>query len=161
VKPWRHAPDPIGEAARGPGSPLLADAPGPEARAHHAHTLRVHVDAEPGRLTPILAPSTWARRITLGTIFEPLLRYVPSDAQGPARYARRLARSWHVMPSGLEIRIELEPGVTFHDGRPLTTSDVQFTLDAVRDPHKGIDHLRAMLDDVEAIEVIRSREVHL
>ena len=47
------------------------------------------------------------------------------------------------MPSGLEIRIELEPDVTFHDGRPLTTSDVQFTLDAIRDPHKGVDHLRA------------------
>jgi peptide/nickel transport system substrate-binding protein len=166
VKPWRHAPDPIGEAARAPGSPLLADASTPEARAARPHTLRIHVDAEPGRLTPILQPSQWARRITVGTIFEPLLRYVPppeAQAQGGqgARYAPRLARSWRVMPSGLEIRIELEPSATFHDGRPLTTSDVQFTLDAIRDPRRAVDQLRPMLDDVEAIELLTTHELRL
>jgi ABC-type transport system substrate-binding protein len=166
VKPWRHAPDPVAEAEHAPKSKVLSGLSdlGPteaEVHAQRGHTLRIHVDAEPGRLTPIVEPTTWARRITLGTIFEPLLRYVPPDAQGPGRYAPRLARSWRVMPNGLEIRIELEPNVTFHDGRPLTTSDVQFTLDAVRDPHKGIDHLRAMLDDVEAIELITSHEVRL
>ncbi|MBV8761730.1 MAG: hypothetical protein JO257_30830 [Deltaproteobacteria bacterium] len=119
------------------------------------------MDAEPGRLTPILAPSLWARRITLGTIFEPLLRYAPPDASGPGHYAPRLARSWRVMPGGMEIRIELEPGVTFHDGRPLTTSDVQFTLDSVRTPGKGVDQLRPLLDDVEAIELITSHEIRL
>jgi peptide/nickel transport system substrate-binding protein len=62
---------------------------------------------------------------------------------------------------GLEIRIELEPHVTFHDGRPLTSSDVQFTLDAVRDPRRGVDHLRPMLDDVEAVELITPTEVRL
>ena len=162
VKPWRHAPDPTAEAARAPGSPALADLTGDaDVHASRGHTLRVDVDAEPGRLTAIVEPTTWARRITLGTIFEPLLRYVPPDGSGPGRYAPRLARSWRVMPNGLEIRIELEPNVTFHDGRPLTTSDVQFTLDAVRDPRKGIDHLRPMLDDVEAIELISPRELRL
>jgi len=162
VKPWRHAPDPTSEAARAPGSPALADGAGEqEVHAARAHTLRVHVDAEPGRLTPIVGPTLWARRITLGTIFEPLLRYVPPDGQGPGRYAPRLAQSWRVMPSGLEVRIELEPNVTFHDGHPLTASDVQFTLDAIRDPHKGIDHLRPMLEDIEAIELITAHEVRL
>lgn len=163
VKPWRHAPDPTSEAANAPGSPALADTPSEqEIHAARAHTVRIHVDAEPGRLTPLVAPTQWARRITLGTIFEPLLRYVPPENGAAAgRYAPRLAQSWRVMPSGLEIRIEIEPNVTFHDGKPLTTSDVQFTLDAVRDPHKGVDHLRAMLEDVEAIELITSREIRL
>jgi peptide/nickel transport system substrate-binding protein len=162
VKPWRHAPDPTTEAASAPSSPVLAEANGEqEVHAARAHTLRVHVDAEPGRLTPLVSPTVWARRITLGTIFEPLLRYLPPDAQGPGRYAPRLAQSWRVMPSGLEIRIELTPNVTFHDGHPLTASDVQFTLDAIRDPHKGIDHLRLMLDDVEAIELITAHELRL
>jgi peptide/nickel transport system substrate-binding protein len=162
VKPWRHAPDPTAEAARAPGSPALADLPGDaDVHASRGHTLRVHVDADPGRLTAIVEPTTWARRITLGTVFEPLLRYVPPDGAGPGRFAPRLARSWRVMPNGLEIRLELEPNVTFHDGHPMTSSDVQFTLDAVRDPRKGIDHLRPMLDDVEAIELITSHEVRL
>ncbi len=162
VKPWRHAPDPTSEAERAPQSPVLADTPSEsDLHAGRTHTLRIAVDAEPGRLTAILEPSLWARRITLGTIFEPLLRYVPPDAAGAGHYAPRLARSWQVMPNGLEVRVVLEPGVLFHDGTPLTTSDVQFTLDAVRDPHKGIDHLRPLLDDVEAIELITSQELRL
>ena len=161
VRPWRHAPDPASEAEHVPGSRAL-EAPGePDVHAARSHTLRIHVDAEPGRLTPLVAPSLWARRITLGTIFEPLLRYAPPDGRGAGRYAPRLARAWRVMPSGLEIRVELEPGVTFHDGHPLTAGDVQFTLDAVRDPRKGVDHLRPMLDDVEAIELVSPHEVRL
>lgn len=165
VKPWRHAPDPTAEAARAPVSPALALGQGSseaEVRAARSHTLRVHVDAEPGRLHPLLSPTTWGRRITLGTVFEPLLRYVPPEgALTAGRFAPRLARSWRVMPSGTEIRIELEPGVKFHDGRPLTTSDVQFTLDAVRDPRRGIDHLRPLLEDVEAVELITTYELRL
>jgi peptide/nickel transport system substrate-binding protein len=168
VKPWRHAPDPTAEAqaaaqsAQSAASAALSDAPGePNLQLARAHTLRIHVDAEPGRLTPLVAPSVWARRITLGTIFEPLLRYLPPDGQTPAHYAPRLARSWRVAPSGLEIRLELEPDVTFHDGHPLTAADVQFTLDAVRDPHKAVDQLRPMLDDIEAVELVSPHELRL
>src|SRR5881394_2997825 len=93
VKPWRHAPDPTAEAVSVPGSQVLTqeDAPS-EAQviANRSHTLRIHMDADPGRLTPILDPSIWAKRITVGTIFEPLLRYEPADANGPARFTGRL-----------------------------------------------------------------------
>jgi peptide/nickel transport system substrate-binding protein len=165
VKPWRHAPDPTTEAQAEPASHVLANLSGQsdeELRTSRPHTLRIDVDAEPGRLTPLVEPSLWARRITLGTIFEPLLRYVPPETgQGPGRYEPRLARSWHVMPGGQEIRVELEPDVKFHDGQHMTTSDVQFTLDAVRTPRKGLEHLRAMLDDVQAIELVTPTELNI
>lgn len=157
VKPWRHAADPMAEAATAPGSPVLAEEPAAaDVRAQRGHTLRIHMDAEPGRLSPVLSPSVWTRRILLGTVFEPLVRY-----EGSGHYAPRLARSWRVLSGGTEIRIELEPGATFHDGRPLTSSDVQFTLDTVRSPHKGVDHLRALLDDVDAVELITSHELRV
>ncbi len=163
VKPWRHAPDPTSEAASAPSSPALADiSAAAEVRAARGHTLRIHVDADPGRLNPLVSPTVWGRRITQGTIFEPLIRYLPPEPGHTAgRYAPRLAQSWRVMPGGQEIRIELAPGVTFSDGHPMTSSDVQFTLDAVRDPRKGIDHLRSMLADVFAVELITSHEVRL
>lgn len=163
VKPWRHAPDPTSEAANAPGSPILAggDATEQQVVAARSHTLRVHMHAEPGRLSAILDPSMWARRVLLGNVFEPLLRYVPPDANGPARYTSRLARSWRVMPGGQEIRIELQPGVTFHDGHPLTSIDVQFTLDAIRSPARNVDHLRPMLDDIFRVELITPLEVRL
>lgn len=163
VKPWRHAPDPTAEAARAPVSPALAEiGSAAEVRAARAHTLRVHVDADPGRLHPLLAPSVWARRILVGTVFEPLIRYAPPEAgQVAGRYTPRLARSWRVMPSQLEIRIELEPTASFHDGRNLTSMDVQFTLDAIRDPRRGVDQYRAMLEDVIAVELITTHELRL
>ena len=165
VKPWRHAPDPTSEAARAPSSPALADvSAAAEVRAARGHTLRVHVDAEPGRLNPLLSPSVWGRRITHGTIFEPLIRYLPPEAGHTAgRFAPRIARSWQVVnvPGGTEIRIELEPGVQFSDGHPLTSSDVQFTLDAIRDPRRGVDHLRPMLADVFAVELITTHQVRI
>lgn len=162
VKPWRHAPDPTTEAARAPASPVLAEAPDEAAvLAQRPHTLRIHMDAEPGKLSPVVEPSLWARRILVGTVYEPLLRYVPPDAQGPARFTGRLARSWRVMPNGVEIRIELQPGVTFHDGRPLTSSDVQFTLDRMRDSRFNVRHLRPMLEDIDTVELVAPLELRL
>ncbi len=163
VKPWRHAPDPTAEGVRAPGSPALADvSTAAELRAARAHTLRIQLDADPGRLHPLLAPTTWGRRITLGAVFEPLLRYLPPEpGQTAGRYAPRIARAWRVMPSGLEIRIEIQQGVKFHDGRQLTTSDVQFTLDAIRDPRRGVAHLYPMLADIEAVELITTYELRI
>jgi len=58
VKPWRHAPDPTAEAARAPGSRVLAELPAEAAvQASRPHTLRIHLDADPGRLTPVVSPS--------------------------------------------------------------------------------------------------------
>jgi len=98
-------------------------------------------------------------------VFEPLIRYVPPDPGSPAgRYEPRLARSWRVVTppwGGLEVRIELEPNATFHDGHPLTSVDVQFTLDAIRDPKRNIDGFRRLLEDVSAVELITPTEVRL
>ena len=165
VKPWRHAPDPADEASRAPRSAALAhDEAGVAIRGERAHTLRVHVDAEVRALNPLVSPSLWTRRITLGPVFETLIRYLPPEGgagAGPGRYAPGLARSWRIAPSGREIVLELEPGVTFHDGRPLTSLDVQFSLDAVRDPRRNVDHLRPLLADIESVELITARSLRL
>jgi peptide/nickel transport system substrate-binding protein len=164
VQPWRHAVDPLAAAAAAaPRSPVLApkDDEGESWRGAREHTLRIHLDAEPARLHPLLSPSVAGRRVVMGTVFEPLLAYQPSeDGKGAGHYAPRLARSWRVAPNGLEIRIELEEA-TFHDGHPMTSLDVQFTLDVVRDPRRGIDHLRGLLAEVEAVELVTAREVRV
>ena len=42
-----------------------------------------------------------------------------------------LAESWEVTPDGLTYTFRLRPGLTWHDGKPLTASDVAFTLDRI------------------------------
>lgn len=149
-------------AAAAPPSPVLvAQDDGELVRGARDHTLRIHLEAEPARLHPLLNPSIATRRIVMGTVFEPLISYQPmQDGAGLGHYVPRLARSWRVMPSGLEIRIELEPA-TFHDGHSMTSLDVQFTLDAIRDPRHGIDHLRSMLAEVEAVELLTAKELRI
>ncbi len=133
-------------------------------RARRSHTLRIHMDAEPRSLHPLLAPSQWTRRAVLGTVFEPLIRYAPpagGAGAGPGRYLPGLARSWRIQGGGTEIILELDPAARFHDGRPLTAVDVQFTLDTVRDPARRIDHLRGALAAVTAVEMVTQRSLRI
>lgn len=42
-----------------------------------------------------------------------------------------LAESWNAAPDGKSLSFKLRPGVTWHDGKPLTSADVKFTLEKV------------------------------
>lgn len=157
-KPWRHAPEPEVQSEIAMRSDLLAEeAERIEARHRRAHTLRVHLRSRPGHLNPMVEPSIWTLRIAADTVFESLVRYVPPEGgagAGPGRYLPGLARSWRVSPGGREIRIDLEPEVSFSDGRRMTSVDVQFSLDAVRDTRIDAGHLREHFRGVTAVELI-------
>ncbi len=49
----------------------------------------------------------------------------------------RLAKDWNVSPDGLTYTFNLEEGVVFHDGSPLTAKDVVWTFDRLRNPDSG------------------------
>ena len=103
-------------------------------------------------------------RAATDTIFETLIRYVPpagGAGAGPGRYVPGLARAWRVAAGGREIRLELEPGVTFHDGRRFTATDVQFSLDSARDPRVPTEYLRRALADIEVVDKINERELRI
>src|SRR5688500_18383777 len=90
VKPWRHAPDPKAVADAVPRSAaLVREEEDLAVRARRGHTLRIHMDAEPRSLHPLLSPSQWTRRAVVGTDFETLIRYDPPEGgtgAGPGRY---------------------------------------------------------------------------
>ncbi len=170
-KYWRHLPEPEAEpaqpsiagdhAAPGAGEPA---GPQPEAPRDRATTLRIHMDVLPRHLNPLVVPSVGTLRVSQDTIFETLIRYRPpagGAGAGPGRYEPGLATGWRVSPGGKEIRIDLRAGVKFHDGRPLTALDVQFTLDTIWDRRIQVPHVRAALRDVAAIEYINPRAVRI
>ncbi len=47
-----------------------------------------------------------------------------------------LADSWEVSSDGLEYKIKLKEGVTFHNGDAFNADDVLFTFDRSKDPEK-------------------------
>ncbi|MFM8617044.1 MAG: ABC transporter substrate-binding protein [Alphaproteobacteria bacterium] len=83
--------------------------------------MTVHFPTEQRILNPSLQASTGVY-IVGGKIQEPL---VDLDAAGNP--APCLAESWEATPDGKTITFRLRRGVTWHDGRPFTSADVQFT----------------------------------
>jgi peptide/nickel transport system substrate-binding protein len=65
------------------------------------------------------APATFAA----AKIFDPLVGYSPTGEPTP-----KLALRWDAAADGLSYRFNLRPGVRWHDGQPLTSDDVAFSL---------------------------------
>jgi peptide/nickel transport system substrate-binding protein len=81
----------------------------------------VHFATEQRILNPSLQASTGVY-IVGSKMQEPL---VDLDASGQP--VGVLAESWEATPDGKAITFKLRRGVTWHDGRPFTSADVQFT----------------------------------
>lgn len=64
-----------------------------------------------------------------GSIFDGLVRY----KLGSTEIEPALASSWDVADGGKKITFKLRPGVKFHDGTPLKSSDVKFTIERIKD----------------------------
>lgn len=54
------------------------------------------------------------------------------DAAG--RYVPMVARAWDLAPDGKTLTLRLRDGVLWHDGQPVTSRDVAYTVQKVREP---------------------------
>jgi peptide/nickel transport system substrate-binding protein len=83
--------------------------------------LTVQLNGEQRVLNPAIRASTGVYVIT-SKIMEAL---VDLDAQGKPRPV--LATSWDAAPDGKTVTFKLREGVAWHDGKPFTSADVQYT----------------------------------
>jgi len=74
---------------------------------------------------------------------------------GDAGFTPRLARRWRWAQDSLSIDFDLEPRAKWHDGRPVSASDVQYTFRLVKDPALA-SHLASSLDNVDSVSVVDS-----
>ena len=86
--------------------------------------LRYGFTTEPTTLDPLNNANTADGRSVLFNIFEGLVK---PDTDGTFKPA--IARSWTIENNSLHYNFTLREGVRFHDGAPLTASDVKFSLD--------------------------------
>jgi peptide/nickel transport system substrate-binding protein len=63
-----------------------------------------------------------------------------------------LASSWTVSPDGLMYEFHLDPKFTWETGQPVTSDDVRFTIERIRDPKVAAPTWRAEYEDLAAIE---------
>ncbi len=83
-------------------------------------TLTVHLGSEQRILNPALRASTGVYIVT-SKLIESL---VDLDADG--RVVPQLATAWSAAPDGKTVTFTLRQGVTWHDGKPFTSADVQY-----------------------------------
>ncbi|WP_416898583.1 MAG: ABC transporter substrate-binding protein [Minwuia sp.] len=76
-------------------------------------------------------------------IFATLLRY--DEGWEPQPY---LAESWSWSEDGLVMTVKLRAGAKFHDGEPITSEDVKFSIQTVKENHP----FKTMFGAVETVE---------
>ena len=80
-----------------------------------------------GRLNPLLDWNNPADRDVDRLIFSGLLRF---DEHGLPQ--KDLAEGWGVMPDGTVYNFTLQPNAVWHDGEPVTSDDIIFTIDMMK-----------------------------
>jgi peptide/nickel transport system substrate-binding protein len=71
-----------------------------------------------------------------------------------------LAESWTTSSDGKTWTFKLRKGVKFHNGRPLTASDVKFSLDRILDP-KTAARGKGALSIIESVQVVDPQTVRV
>jgi len=69
-----------------------------------------------------------------------------------------LAESWDYDGESTTYTFHLREGVTWHDGRPFTAEDVEFTIGAIMEPENGSENA-PNFEDVEEITVIDGQTI--
>ena len=87
----------------------------------------------------------------------------PLRTDGAGKAQPYLAKTWTVAPDGLSVTLNLVDNAKFHDGQPVTSADVAFSLLALRDHHplKAMYQAIARVDTPDPLTaVVRLRHPH-
>lgn len=110
-------------------------------------TLNRNVPGEPQNLNPIQVQEQQASDIQ-ELVMQGLLQQNPETWD----FEPCIAESYEASKDGLKFTFHLRKDVKFSDGHPLTSEDVKFSIDSVRDPAYGGATRMPYFDDVEAVE---------
>src|SRR5262245_17916521 len=108
-----------------------------------------HVTIAPSWFDPSSAPPQITPFGMLYAIHDALVRPYPGHKMGPS-----LAESWQERADGKTYEFKLRPGLTFHNGDPVTTEDVKFSFER----YKGAG-AKALHDNVAEVELVDARVV--
>ena len=109
-------------------------------------TLTRHLDGDPTTLDPITTNEDFGLRVE-DLIFRPLVG-IDKDR----RFVPALATSWAASSDGLVYDFRLDPKARWEDGTPVTSEDVAYTIERIRDPKVPAVNWRWGFEDVRSVE---------
>jgi peptide/nickel transport system substrate-binding protein len=109
-------------------------------------TLYRHLIGDPATLDPTTTAEELGSRVE-EFLFRPLIGI---DKQ--RRFVPALALSWSASSDGLAYDFRLDPKAKWEDGSPVTSHDVAYTIERVRDPKVPASNWRAAFEDIVAVE---------
>ncbi|MBI2909110.1 MAG: hypothetical protein HYX92_15810 [Chloroflexi bacterium] len=146
--PPTATPKPVAPAATATALPAKASpaapkpaAPSPTAKPaadqpRYGGALTLAVGGDAPSLDIHQEDSSFTYAITMGT-YNLLVRPDPK-AWPEFKPVPELAAGWQVSTDGKVYTFNLTKGAKFHDGSPVTSEDVKFSLDRIRNPQKGM-----------------------
>lgn len=108
----------------------------------------------PRYLNPLLSDGNPVDEALVNLLFDGLTRY---DNDG--RLVGALAEGWQVSEDGLTVTFTLRPGLSWHDGEPLTAVDIAFTYGLLQSPSFPLPLNDKPLWEAVEINVLNEREI--
>ena len=133
------------------GAKLPEIAAKPSRSDPYGGTLHVHLEGEPPHLNPLQDHLQVIDRVVGNLVYETLLEC------REGQYRPGLAESWDVSADGERITVKLRNGARWHDDRVASGVDVQATFEPLLRLGSRQPLLHAMLEDVEAVDVLPDR----
>jgi peptide/nickel transport system substrate-binding protein len=107
---------------------------------------------EPATLLPGLAGLLIERQIT-DLLYDRLAEIGDElNSVGDRGFRKQLADSWEWAPDSLSIVFHLNPRARWHDGRPVTASDVRYSVALMKDPAFGSPNL-PLITNIDSVAV--------
>lgn len=108
--------------------------------------LQRNIQSEPENFSPLSSQEGYARD-AYEYVVQGLLRQNPDTYL----YEPEIAESYEVSKDFLTYTFKLDKNAKFFDGKPITSEDVKFSVEAVKDPAYNASHRMVYYDDVESV----------
>lgn len=108
---------------------------------------RVNLLSRPLTIDPAQA-ATESELILVRALYSTLVEYKEGEIS-PA-----LAKSWYYSEDGKQLFIQLREGLKFSNGRPLTSADVEFSLERIQDPALASPYASLVTSEIGGRETV-------